>query len=113
MGIRQQKYADEIFDELKQDNENTISGKYFSFQIESDTPSDKTIDFTISASPSETYKISSIDGYSKETFTGGFDTDYLGKAKYAQELLPNYDFSIKYPKLYNLYQEIKEENLGV
>ena len=50
----------------KQDNENTISGKYFSFQIESDTPSDKTIDFTISASPSETYKISSIDGYSKE-----------------------------------------------
>jgi len=29
------------------------------------------------------------------------------------KLLPNYDFSIKYPKLYNLYQEIKEENLGV
>ena len=50
----------------KQDNENIIPGKYFSFQIESDTPSDKTIDFTISASPSETYKISSIDGYSKE-----------------------------------------------
>ena len=50
----------------KQDNENIISGKYFSFQIESDTPSDKTIDFTISASPSETYKISSINGYSKE-----------------------------------------------
>lgn len=50
----------------KQDNENAISGKYFSFQIESDLPSDKTVDFIISASPSETYKISSIDGYYKE-----------------------------------------------
>ena len=50
----------------KQDNENAISGKYFSFQIESNLPSDKTVDFIISASPSETYKISSIDGYYKE-----------------------------------------------
>ena len=32
----------------------------------SNLPSDKTVDFIISASPSETYKISSINGYSKE-----------------------------------------------
>ena len=50
----------------KQDYENTIPGKYFSFQIESDSASDKTVDFTISVSSAETYKILSVDGYCKE-----------------------------------------------
>ena len=39
-----------------------------------------------------------FDGYSKETFTGGFDTDYQGKAELAQELLENYDLVIVHVK---------------
>ena len=39
-----------------------------------------------------------FDGYSKETFTGGFTTDYMGKAKLAMELLPNYDLVIVHVK---------------
>jgi serine/threonine protein kinase len=50
----------------KQESESSLSCKYFSFQIESDLPSDKALNFMISASPSATYKISSIDGYYKE-----------------------------------------------
>ena len=50
----------------EQDNENVISGQYFSFQMETGLSSDQTVDFMISASPSGTYKISSTDGYCKE-----------------------------------------------
>ena len=39
-----------------------------------------------------------FDGYSKETFTGGFTTDYMGKAQLAMELLPNYDLVIVHVK---------------
>ena len=39
-----------------------------------------------------------FDGYSKETFTGGFTTDYMGKAQMAMELLPNYDLVIVHVK---------------
>ncbi|MBE6023710.1 MAG: 2,3-bisphosphoglycerate-independent phosphoglycerate mutase [Cellulosilyticum sp.] len=39
-----------------------------------------------------------FDGYSKESFTGGFETDYMGKAKMAMELLPNYDLVIVHVK---------------
>jgi len=39
-----------------------------------------------------------FDGYRQDTFTGGFVTDYMGKAKLAQELLPNYDLVIVHVK---------------
>lgn len=39
-----------------------------------------------------------FDGYCRDTFTGGFTTDYLGKAQMAMELLPNYDLVIVHVK---------------
>lgn len=39
-----------------------------------------------------------FDGYTKESFTGGFTTDYMGKAKLAMELLPDYDLVIVHVK---------------
>lgn len=39
-----------------------------------------------------------FDGFRKDSFTGGFDTDYLGKAEYAQELIQNYDLVIVHVK---------------
>lgn len=39
-----------------------------------------------------------FDGYRKDSFTGGFDTDYLGKAQYAQELIEDYDLVIVHIK---------------
>ena len=51
---------------MKQDNDENISGKYFSFQIESDSSSDNTMNFMISGSANKTYKISSLDGYYQE-----------------------------------------------
>lgn len=39
-----------------------------------------------------------FDAYTKPSFTGGFTTDYLGKAKLAEELLPAYDLVIVHVK---------------
>lgn len=39
-----------------------------------------------------------FDGYRQAHFTGGFDTDYAGKAKLAQELLDQYDLVIVHIK---------------
>ena len=39
-----------------------------------------------------------FDGYTGETFTGGFETDWQGKARMALELLPNYDLVIVHVK---------------
>ena len=39
-----------------------------------------------------------FDGFSKESFTGGFETDYMGKAKMALDLLPSYDLVIVHVK---------------
>ena len=50
----------------KPDHEEGMRRKLFSFQIETVSHSDKTVDFIISGAPSETYKISSADGYYKE-----------------------------------------------
>ena len=49
---------------IKLDNSDIANGSCFAFQIE--PPIDKTVDFVISAIPSVTYKISSLDGYCKE-----------------------------------------------
>ena len=50
----------------KLDNKNTTSAQCFSFQLESESPSEAAVDFIISASPLETYKIVSTAGYYKE-----------------------------------------------
>ena len=39
-----------------------------------------------------------FDAYTKETFTGGFETDYQGKAELAQELIEKYDLVIVHVK---------------
>ena len=39
-----------------------------------------------------------FDGYREPSFTGGFDTDYLGKAKLAQKLTEDYDLVIVHIK---------------
>ena len=49
---------------VKPDNGDIADRSYFTFQIEQ--PVDKTVDFAISVKASATYKISSLDGCSKE-----------------------------------------------
>lgn len=39
-----------------------------------------------------------FDGYTGDTFTGGFETDWQGKARMALELLPDYDLVIVHVK---------------
>lgn len=39
-----------------------------------------------------------FDGYCQDSFTGNFTTDYMGKAKMAMDLLPNYDLVIVHIK---------------
>lgn len=39
-----------------------------------------------------------FDGYREDSFTGGFDTDYTGKAKLAQKLIDDYDLVIVHIK---------------
>lgn len=39
-----------------------------------------------------------FDGYTKESFTGEFTTDYMGKAELAMKLLPDYDLVIVHVK---------------
>lgn len=43
-------------------------------------------------------KMCGFDGYTEDGFTGGFDTDYMGKAELAVKLLVNYDLVIVHIK---------------